>query len=190
MVRRKLLYQEEPGEAFRRTLWRTGTITPWQLLRIAVWKSAAGYLGHLAMNSPETIEEVTSRVVQTLRPYEEGAAPRVDEEQFWARTNAAIGSPGAEGLRSLHGVALPLASAVLCTLNPRVWPVIDRRAWSSVFTGRVPNRRDAYGAYLMRLFALDGEHPGQRTVHELDQALMNNQLAVEQTDWRSWIPRF
>ena len=69
------------------------------------------------------------------------------------------------------------ASAVLATLNPSAWPVIDRWAMKALFTGppRVLNRRDQYRSYLLRLAELQREVPSQ-TIHAVDIVAM--QLGV------------
>ena len=172
-------YQEEPVH-LGYLIWEKGFITPWQLLRIASWKSARG-LGNLSLLEPRNIEVATGATVQAASPYRHATSPPSDDA-FWQASEEAW-----RHLDDLYGVDLPLASAVLCILNPCVWPVVDRRAAESVFGAPVHPRFDFYRAYITRLAELLLEHAEIKTVHELDQALYRrpDPLPVEIVDWRS-----
>jgi hypothetical protein len=97
------------------------------------------------LNTPERIEGVTRTVLDFIRHYRDANASALrDSEDDWDRfmtaTESAMGSTS--GLRQLHGVRLPMASAVMAILN-RAWPVIDRWSAKAVFAP-VPRDLDRF----------------------------------------------
>jgi hypothetical protein len=146
------------------------------MFRIVAWKSARG-LGHLATCDAGTIERVTRETVGLLRDYEHSEDPEPDD-RFWERTFKAIGPPDkSSGLRSLSGVRLPVASAILCVLNPAVWPVVDRWGLPKVLSD-LPSvavqRLDVYRAYLEQLNRIRGAFYADSSIHEVDVIAMDS----------------
>jgi hypothetical protein len=176
--RAALRYQEEPTE-LRAVLWDQGYISAWQLLRIAVWKSSTGYLGHLATNSEKDIKDRTREAMSCALPYKDASEPPLGSP-FFAALSASVGA-----LRQIHGVGLPVASAVLCILNPGVWPVIDRWATRRLFGCNVLGSTEFYQAYLVRLAQLVELHQELETVHAADQAVSNGRIMVNAVPWKS-----
>ena len=173
---RTIGYQQRPSH-LRDVLWAQMCIDPLSLFRILAWKSAKGLAG-ATMNAPGRIEEVTTEVLRLLLPYKDESRPPRSEE-FWAATHdALVGPDGKSGLFGLHGLRIPTASAVLSILNPGVWPIIDRWAYSALF-GVTPQQAtakmgwfDNYRQYLERLDDLRSSFP-TKSIHELDQDAMN-----------------
>jgi hypothetical protein len=177
---RRPKYQREPTE-LREVIWRQGLITPWQLLRIASWKSARS-LAHLSLNNPADIEAATGAALTAASPFRTARRPRLTG-RFWEATGEAVGY-----LDRLHGVNLAMGSAVLCIANPRVWPVVDRWAAQRLFGTRVVSSPAFYMAYITRLSLLLPKGPEAPTIHELDQDVSNGEVEVEAVDWRSLLP--
>lgn len=131
------------------------------------------------MAQEEEILDTTAAVVEALRPYQPATVSPVGDEEFWSVTDAAIGNPkpNATGLRRLPGVALPVASAILCVFNPHVWPVIDVRALPLVLAdlpfSHPTDRRDVYRRYVSRLDQLRRTHHPKLTIHAMDQMAYN-----------------
>jgi len=176
-VRKRPDYQTEPKH-LQELIWQRGFIQPWELLKIAAWKSANGNLAWLSLNTPETIEGITGTVLDFVRDYRDANASALrDNEDGWARfvtaTENALGSTS--GMRQLHGVRLPMASAVMAILNPLAWPVIDRWSAKTVFAP-VPRDLDRfryYRIYMQRLVEIHDDRDEWRSIHELDQYLYN-----------------
>lgn len=165
--------------------WSRGYLTPLELLRIAAWKSAQG-LAWLSLNTEEEIKSRTAAALEHLRPWRGTPMVGVTDEQAWAKWRnaawSAIGVHGDTGLLALSGVGYPMATAILATLDPETWPVMDKWAVTTVF-GQRPGgaalpvgrwqRADAYAAYARHLATAGNQcwGPGL-TIHELDQRAM------------------
>jgi hypothetical protein len=178
--RRRPAYQEEVGPDIRRGIWDRGHIEPWELLRIVAWKSAKG-LPWLALERPEKIVAVTREVCAAIAPYSDAVASdefKVEErgQAFLDATCQALGPrKKATGLRSLRGIELPVATAVLAVLNPAAWPVIDRWAVLSVFEALPRDatyRLDVYRQYVRRLAEIQRLQFSSHTIHAVDQRAM------------------
>lgn len=179
MTRRKPRYQTEPLW-LREEIWARGYIEPWELLQISAWKSANGNLALLSLNAPVDIVDVTARVMAPLHGYRAMTSRDLHQDQAeWARLQAATQQAlhPETGLRSLDGVGLPVASAVLSILNPELWPIVDVWAIQGTFSPTPPtswhNEFDFYWAYVSRLAELQQEHSLQDSLHGLDQRLYN-----------------
>jgi hypothetical protein len=170
---RKPAYQADPfhlGEG----IWDRRELTPLELFKIIAWKSAKGLASATTVKTGE-IERVTREAIESLSEYREAQAPPLSTK-FWVDTYAAIGLQNS-GLRSLPGVQMPVASAILCVLNPRVWPVVDRWAMGALFDDGPRDRTtrfDCYRVYVHRL----NEIRGDRTIHEADIVAMNVGMGV------------
>ncbi|MEA2827734.1 MAG: hypothetical protein QOG43_2173 [Actinomycetota bacterium] len=177
-------YQEDMAPEVGKAMWRQGYIEPWELLRIAVWKSAIGGAA-LSVEEPDRIRSVTRSVLSILQPYRDATAAEklsgavVEREAFLEATRLAIGfgpkGDAGSGLRSLHGIQLRVATAVLNTLNPNAWPVVDRWAVRTVFAQPWPDpgRLDVYWQYLERLAEIQRRWHQDLTIHEVDLLAMN-----------------
>jgi hypothetical protein len=179
VTRRRPTYQTEPLW-LRQTIWARGHVEPWELLQISAWKSANANLALLSLNTPADIVSVTSDVLTALGGYR-GASSRdlYRDQDEWARlqvaTQQALRTDA--GLRSLHGVRLPVASAVLSILNPELWPIVDVWAIQGTFSPTPPtawhNEFDFYWAYVSRLAELQQQQELPESLHGLDQRLYN-----------------
>jgi len=104
--------------------------------------------------------------------------PPHQRASFLEATRVAIGSglkgEAAGGPTSLHGIRLPVATAVLTTLNPAAWPVIDRWAIQSLFSPPSPpvDRLAVYWQYLERLAELQRRWYPDATIHDVDVLAM------------------
>ena len=175
--RRRPDYQREPI-SLRETIWERGHIEPWEFLQISAWKSANGNLALLSLNEPAAVIEYTKAAVTALAPYRTADVRNfADDEPIWEAlkhaTDYAMGDT--TGLRHLRGVRLPVASAVLTILNPKVWPVTDKWAVAAVYEPPPSLTKQGmfafYWAYLRRLAELQREHARPENIHELDQLL-------------------
>jgi hypothetical protein len=178
----KHAYQETVPGTVPKAAWARGHLTPLEFLRIAAWKSARG-LGWLSLNAEGDIEQRTEAAMTHLKPWHEKRAVEISDDETWAAwretSRRAIGSKTAKtGLLGLHGVDYPMATAVLCVLDPDVWPVMDRWAVLTVFgtsfSTRAWQRGIAYEAYTRRLATAGREAWGMDlNIHALDLAAMD-----------------
>jgi hypothetical protein len=88
---------------------RRGFLTKPELVRICRWKSA------------RAIHQIRRNGVQSIR--------RITRDAFRARSER----KKLELLTSLHGVSVPMASAILTMTNPKRYGVIDIRVWQLLF---------------------------------------------------------
>ena len=177
--KRGLPYQHEP-KCLSDGIWQRGWITPWELLQISAWKAANANLASLSTNTEEAIVERTAEVITHLMPLRQfdALAPTPEWQRWQEQASWAIGSDARRtGLLGLAGIGYPVATAVLCILNPRAFPVMDKWAIAALHG---PNERpsDHYGAtpyraYAEALVARQSRFPACSTIHEIDQALMN-----------------
>jgi len=84
-------------------------LTPGELEAVCRWKSARA-IRHIRANSPWRVRSTTRRALTTH-----------SERQKL------------ELLRTLHGVSVPMASAILTLLDPRRYGVIDIRVWQLLY---------------------------------------------------------
>ena len=84
-------------------------LTPRELEAVCQWKSARA-IRHIRANSPWRVRSATRRALATR-----------SERQKLAL------------LRTLHGVSVPMASAILTLLDPRRYGVIDIRVWQLLY---------------------------------------------------------
>ena len=88
---------------------RRGYLTPGELEAVCRWKSPRAIL-HIRANSPWSIRSATRKALAT----------RNERQRL-------------EALRSLRGVSVPMASAILTLLDPRRYGVIDIRVWQLLY---------------------------------------------------------
>lgn len=86
-----------------------GYLTKTELLQICRWKSARA-IKQIRRNSADSIKRVTRKAFKTRSE----------------RTKL-------ECLRGLHGVEIPMASAILMLTNPKRYGVIDIRVWQLLY---------------------------------------------------------
>jgi hypothetical protein len=160
-------------------------MTPLEVFRVAAWKTGQG-LGELTRNGEADFVRLTAAAMDEIRPWRGTSILNVDDDATWDRwretASVAAGVNGQSGLMRLYGVSYPMASSILCILDPKVWPVIDKWAIRTVFGTRSDGeplqsslwqRSVIYAAYARRL-ATEGPRfwSQAETVHDLDQAAM------------------
>ena len=96
-------------------LQRQGYVTYEQLLKISDWKAGRRNRRHIRRNSPQIVVKVTKYALSY-----EGDESRV----------SALCSP------NLHGVRVPVASAILTFYNPFKYGVIDQHTSRSLYRNR------------------------------------------------------
>jgi hypothetical protein len=177
-VRKRPEYQKRPVE-ITKNAWDRGYIEPFELARIAAWKSAKSVAG-ITVNNPEEIEDCTRATMTIIEPWRGRKVAALGIGAEWAdwqlTANEAIGwvnnrTRTASGLLSLKGVEYPIATAILDILDPDVWPVLDKWAAMTVF-GEVPSRYSAarYAAYAKHLATEGAKHWNDApSIHELDE---------------------
>ena len=130
MLASKPAYQAEPSDDFVQAIWKRGRITPLEFFRIAAWKSAKG-LASLSLNSEAVFAQSTSAALIALTPLRDVdvCRERIDWDEWQTVAAGAIGSKlRGTGLLGLRGVGYPMATAIVCILAPRAFPVMDRWA--------------------------------------------------------------
>ena len=185
-MRRRVAYYEDLPRDLSDRAWNRRYIEPWDLLRIAAWKSSRTP-AFLSLEEPDRIVSITGTVLESLRPYRHAVAAEVlsgsvnERDDFLNATKLAIGPPDGPkgglggGLCSLHGIRLRVATAVLATLNPAAWAVVDVWAVQTLFLPPAPqaDRLDVYWQYLQRLADLQSGQYAEKTIHEVDLLAMN-----------------
>lgn len=75
-----------------------------------------------------------------------------------------------------------MATAVLAVLAPRAFSIIDRSTAMAAFGVAQVDRNHAkaavYRRFASRLTEVRTLYPGCQTIHELDQAIMNEQISL------------
>ncbi len=176
-------YQQEPIW-LRDGIWASGHIEPWDLLRICAWKSAKG-LAPLSLNSEEVILAATTNACTALEPLHDHDVliDETDWSDWETRVKAAIGTEDRTGLLALQGVGYPIATAILCILNPRAFPVLDKLAIRDLYGADARSMSYyAHGArycrYTRDLIAHRRSDVHSRTIHSIDQALMRRAMEL------------
>jgi hypothetical protein len=180
-------YQEEIGLDVVQRIWDRGFLTGFELLRIGAWKSAKS-IALLTVNEEDQIELVTKVALTALNNYRSVnvVVDPIDWDDWRETVALAIGRSGSRkqppsGLLSLHGIGYPMATAILATVAPTAFPVLDKWAISGAFDITPTeaakskwHRSEFYAEYCKRL-ATDGRHEFKdlRSVHQRDQWLMN-----------------
>jgi hypothetical protein len=155
-------------------------LTAFELVKVVAWKSAKG-LALVTENDERDIVERTKAAARSITAVRELQPDAREDETYWSEfegaARAAIGDEKAgTGLLGLRGVGYPVATAVLCALDPNTWPVMDRWAVASVFDGVGPDWKhaSAYRAFARHLATEGRRHFGESaSIHELDVAAMN-----------------
>ncbi|MCE9621857.1 MAG: hypothetical protein K8R99_05875 [Actinomycetia bacterium] len=175
-------YQERPQS--RDAVWAQGYITPWQLLRIAAWKSAKG-VALLSLNDEDTIVDQTRLLMAAIAPYRNHnvISDLTDWNRWEADVRRAVGDQTVKsGLLGLQGVGYPMATAILATVAPASFPIMDRWAIGGVFGQQMARRTSWHKAAAYRMFTetlattTSRELIGISTVHERDQFVMNQTM--------------
>lgn len=129
MIKRKD-YQVALSESQVSELWAVRQIDGFQFMRIAAWKSAKA-LGELTLNPESEFEDRTRVLFDVIATWTDiNVIEQAIDWNHWQETAAqAIGSKKlGTGLLGLRGVGYPMATAVLSTLLPNVFPVLDKWA--------------------------------------------------------------
>ncbi len=139
LLARELVKDEDPKteQLIRdlRVVRKRGYLERDELLRICRWKSARA-LRHCKKNTSDKVRRISAAVF----------ASRLERERL-------------QLLDSLHGVGVPMASAILTLTDPRRYGVIDIRVWQLLFNlGSVRKKPKGIGFtfnnwynYLMKL---------------------------------------
>lgn len=185
MTRSRPDYQLPPPPELVAAAWERKHLRALDLFRIGAWKSAKG-LGLLSLNSEDEIHTVTGEAMAEIAAWRQ--APTLigcDDDSTWAawrRTACAAAGSNfipRKGLMRLRGVGYPMATAILCVLDPDHWPVMDKWAISSVFGHR---SFDWKRAVVYQTFArhLATQPAGEaKTLHDLDQLAMRASMKGE-----------
>lgn len=180
IVAKKPAYQTEPDQDFRSLLWQQGHITPLQFFRIGAWKSAKG-LANLSMNSEDEFRTITERSMAAIKEvaHHDVVTDKVDWDEWQSAVAEAVGSKAkGTGLLGLVGVGYPIATALLCILSPKSFPVMDRWAVQSITSERFAKSSKWMRSAKYRVFT-EGLASSQSnafsscsTIHERDLVLM------------------
>lgn len=188
MARTKPAYQREPTE-LREAIIEQGYATPLQFMRIVAWKQAKGSLAYVTLNTEDEIERRTRDALTTgkdLLDVDVLSPPVGFSWSSWEETTQSIAGINAyqaerrncqpNGLLALDGVDYPVATAFLCILNPKGWPVMDQYSLETVFGAGSPKhhyRAAHYRAFTEHLATEGRRHWGEAArMHELDQCAM------------------
>lgn len=172
------LNQEQVSE-----LWKAGQIDGFQFMRVAAWKSAKA-LGEITLNSEREFEIRTKALFEAIAPWTEtNVINQPIDWDHWQETAAhAIGSKKlGTGLLGLRGVGYPMATAVLSTLLPNVFPVLDKWAIVGLYgeTEKSAASTKWHKSAVYRKYAFDiatSTKPdllSTTCIHYRDQILMN-----------------
>ncbi len=131
-------YQRYPSGVGKRA-WALGYMTPLDAIRVAAWKQAQ-IPAAMSVNNPLQIETVTAEVISKL--HASGCRHWVpvgnDSATFWQDyedlVRSVVGAKNTKtGLHGMRGVEYPTASAILCILDPTIFPVIDQHAVRAIY---------------------------------------------------------
>ncbi len=195
-------YHDWP-EGVAEAAWARGHMTALEMFRVAAWKSVQA-MGELTRNSEEDFRKVTQDALKNITHLRGAAVVNVTDPAMWGtwqETAAAAMGHNYEpksGLMRLHGVGYPMASAILCVLEPGVWPVIDKWAVETVF-GLAPSGEQlstgqwqkavVYAAYAEHLATVGPRFwPRASTIHELDGEAMKASMPGTRTRPAGVIP--
>ena len=185
MARKK--YQEEIGLDVVQRIWDRGFLTGFELLRIGAWKSAKS-IALLTVNEEDQIELVTKVALTAIDHYRSVnvVVDSVDWDDWRETVALAIGRIGLKkqppsGLLSLHGIGYPMATAILATVVPTAFPVLDKWSISGAFdispveAAKSKWHRSQFYAEYCKCLATDDreEFKDLKSVHQRDQWLMN-----------------
>jgi hypothetical protein len=169
-------YQQEPTD-LRAEIWAEGVISPLQLFRIVAWKSAQG-LAWVTLNSEDDIALRSSECLEAIVNWR--TKDIRDSDADWVNWEIVVrGAVGTKdppkGLFGLAGVRYPVASAILSLLAPQAFPVIDRWAIKGIYGRQIRSFHTAwfYRDFTEQLVRISDRFPDCRTIHEVDQAVMN-----------------
>lgn len=175
-MRRQPEYQVEPTELWN-PIWERGHIEPWELLRICAWKSAKS-LASLSLNDQDDIRTRTHQACEHVMPFKDADVLRDGADwPLWETTvRSAIGSKlDGTGLLGLSGIGYPVATAILCILNPAAFPVLDIWAIRAIYGSEIKTTYKFVAATPYREYAERLCNAGKgrgRTIHDLDKQAM------------------
>ncbi len=191
-------YQYYPVGVCRRA-WACGFVSAHDALRVAAWKQAR-IPAAMSVNPPLQIERVTAAAMAKLRasgcqhwqPFGNQAPAFWQSYEDLVRDVVGAKS-GRTGLYALDGLGYPMASAILCVLDPTMFPVIDQHAVRAIF-GTEPDGSDfgtkkwycarVYAAYARHLATVVHNQWPAHTFHRLDVEAMRagKRIRVEDRD--------
>lgn len=179
-------YQNYPS-GVRERAWANGFMSAHDALRVAAWKQAQ-IPAAMSVNPPLHIEMVTAKAIIKLRASGCRAWTPIGNSSpaFWQRyeelVRDVVGSQkSGTGLYALEGLEYPTASALLCVLDPKLFPVIDRHAVRAVFGTAIDGREfptkrwycaSVYTAYARHLATIVNQRWPAHSFHCLDLEAM------------------
>ena len=179
-------YQQYPVGVSRRA-WACGFVSAHDALRVAAWKQAH-VPAAMSVNPPLRIEAVTASAMAKLRASGcQHWKPLGNQTPgFWRSYEDLVrdvvgAKSGRTGLYALDGLEYPTATAILCVLDPRMFPVIDQHAVRAIF-GTQSDGSDfktnkwycarVYAAYARHLATVVHHQWPTHTFHRLDVEAM------------------
>ena len=163
------------------------SMTTWEFMRIAAWKSA--YIpAAISVGDPEEIEETLRMIFTRLKKYKEMKLVDEANEINWDEWESDVRWMLNDArLLSLPGVGYALATALLSYLLPEAFPVMDRLTIGGVFGWDVARRTKSWN--LTSVYRKYTEHLAKArfdewvglSVHERDQDLMSVMKPLEKT---------
>lgn len=163
------------------------SMTAWEFMRIAAWKSA--YIpAAISVGDPEEIEETLRMIFTRLKKYKEMKLVDEANEINWDEWESDVRwMLNDTRLLSLPGVGYAFATALLGYLLPEAFPVMDRLTIGGVFGWDVARRTKSWN--LTSVYRKYAEHLAKArldewvglSVHERDQDLMSVMKPLEKT---------
>ena len=151
------------------------SLTAWEFMRIAAWKSA--YIpAAISVGDPEEIEETLRMIFTRLKKYKEMKLVDEANEINWDEWESDVRWMLNDArLLSLPGVGYAFATALLSYLLPEAFPVMDRLTIGGVFGWDVARRTKSWN--LTSVYRKYAEHLAKArldewvglSVHERDQ---------------------
>ncbi len=177
-------YQKYPFGVRKRS-WAQGHVSAFDIIRISAWKSAR-LPADLSVNSPTLLETVTREAISHMADSQCALWQPLgnDNDNFWDRyeflVRLVVGSDKeSTGLYALNGLQYPIASAILCVLDPHLFPVIDQHAVRAIY-GRRARDKDhkkwhcahVYSHYARQLSTTIYDIYPTYSIHKLDVQAM------------------
>ena len=191
-------YHRYPSGVGRRA-WALGYMTPLDAIRVAAWKQAQ-IPAAMSVNHPLQIETVTADAISKLHASgcRHWSPLGNDSATFWQDyedlVRSVVGAKNTKtGLYGMKGVEYPTASAILCILDPTMFPVIDQHAVRTIY-GTESNGSafdtatwycaTVYAHYARHLATTVHEQWGGLSIHQLDLNAMRagKQIVKEATE--------
>ncbi len=140
-------YNLEEQKEIRQKLEREKRVSVDDLRRISLWK-----LDRILSVSEETLSDLNELKSRETPELEDDLVKKV-----------------LEGLTKSKGIGFPMASAILKFINPRIFPIIDVRAYRALYGKKPTYTYDVYIAYSKKLTEI--AHCLGKELDEIDEQL-------------------